>query len=101
PEPSSSGVDLLAVLLEVVAQKTGYPREMLSPSMELEADLGVDSIKRVEILAALRERAPKLPELDAAELGKLRTLEEIARVLRGAGDAAPAAAASTSAEPAA
>ena len=34
--------------------------------MALEADLGIDSIKRVEILAALRERHPQLPEVDAA-----------------------------------
>ncbi|MCZ7681771.1 MAG: SDR family oxidoreductase [Sandaracinaceae bacterium] len=89
--------DLRALMMEVVAQKTGYPVEMLAPSMELEADLGVDSIKRVEILAALRERAPELPELDPAELGKLRTLEEIAALL---GSAAPPLVASPSAAPA-
>ncbi|MEQ9072548.1 MAG: SDR family NAD(P)-dependent oxidoreductase, partial [Sandaracinaceae bacterium] len=84
--------DLNALMLEVVAQKTGYPADMLRPSMELEADLGVDSIKRVEILAALRERAPELPELDPAKLGKLRTLEEITQVLEGAAPTAPPAA---------
>ena len=89
--PASPERDLSALMLEVVAQKTGYPADMLRPSMELEADLGVDSIKRVEILAALRERAPELPELDPAKLGKLRTLEEITRVLEGAAPSAPPA----------
>jgi hypothetical protein len=36
--------------------------------MELEADLGIDSIKRVEILSAMRERAPNLPEVKPTEL---------------------------------
>ena len=49
---------LHALLLEVVSEKTGYPTEMLELSMELDADLGIDSIKRVEILSALQERLP-------------------------------------------
>ena len=39
-------------VLEVVAEKTGYPAEMLNLEMGLDSDLGVDSIKRVEIMAA-------------------------------------------------
>ena len=38
--------DLEAVLLSVVADKTGYPVEVLNPGMDMEADLGIDSIKR-------------------------------------------------------
>ena len=81
--PSAPSVDLEAVLLSVVADKTGYPVDMLDPDMELEADLGVDSIKRVEILAAMRTRTPDLPEVETAVLGKLRTLRQIVDQLRG------------------
>ena len=42
-------------LLAVVSEKTGYPQEMLDLSMDMEADLGIDSIKRVEILGARPE----------------------------------------------
>ncbi|HJZ57091.1 MAG TPA: acyltransferase domain-containing protein, partial [Gemmataceae bacterium] len=49
-------------LLAVVAEKTGYPVESLDLKLSLDADLGVDSIKRVEILSALRERLPESPE---------------------------------------
>ncbi|MBN1866329.1 acyltransferase domain-containing protein, partial [Candidatus Sumerlaeota bacterium] len=42
-----------SVLREVIAEKTGYPAEMLEPHMTLDSDLGIDSIKRVEILSAL------------------------------------------------
>ena len=61
-----------AVLLSVVAEKTGYPVESLGLGLSLDADLGVDSIKRVEILSALRERLPGAPEVKPEHLGTLR-----------------------------
>ena len=51
----SAGTDttmLEKMLLEVVSEKTGYPAEMLELGMDMEADLGIDSIKRVEIFGA-------------------------------------------------
>ena len=69
--------DVAGLLLEVVADQTGYPVDMLSAGMDLESDLGIDSIKRVQILSALRGRAPGLPEIGMADLGRLRTLGAI------------------------
>jgi len=81
PEPGSTPapevVDFQELLLEVVADKTGYPREILAMEMSLEADLGIDSIKRVEILSALQERMPHLPEVDASEIPSLQTLGQV------------------------
>jgi acyl transferase domain-containing protein len=65
------------VMLSVVADKTGYPTEMLELSMDMEADLGIDSIKRVEILGAVQDEISHLPELNAEDLAELRTLGEI------------------------
>ena len=45
--------------------------------MNLEADLGIDSIKRVEILSAIQDQAPDLPEVDAAEIAQLQSLGEV------------------------
>jgi acyl carrier protein len=81
-----------ALMMAIVAEKTGYPQEMLGVEMELEADLGIDSIKRVEILSAMRERAPNLPEVKPTELATLRTLGQIIDHMRAAGGAALAAA---------
>jgi NAD(P)-dependent dehydrogenase (short-subunit alcohol dehydrogenase family) len=39
-------------LLRVTSEHTGYPQEMMNPDLDMEADLGIDSIKRVEILNA-------------------------------------------------
>ncbi|MFN7522536.1 MAG: beta-ketoacyl synthase N-terminal-like domain-containing protein, partial [Aphanizomenon sp.] len=69
-------------LLNVVSEKTGYPVEMLELSMDMEADLGIDSIKRVEILGGLLEIYPDLPKPSPEELGQLRTLEQIAEYMQ-------------------
>jgi polyketide-type polyunsaturated fatty acid synthase PfaA len=73
--------DLSGILLDVVAEKTGYPTEMLSLDMGLDADLGIDSIKRVEILSALQDRQPKLPSVPPDRLGSLRTLRDVVELL--------------------
>jgi len=73
---------LTAGLLAVVSELTGYPREMLGLDMDIEADLGIDSIKRVEILSTLEEKVPGLPQLAPEMLGALKTLREIVRCLR-------------------
>jgi acyl carrier protein len=71
-----SATDLQDTLLNIVAEKTGYPNDMLELNMDLEADLGIDSIKRVEILGALQEKLPAL-QVQADELAERRTLGEI------------------------
>jgi NAD(P)-dependent dehydrogenase (short-subunit alcohol dehydrogenase family) len=56
--PLPAGLDrdtVTARLLEIVCKRTGYPAEMLGLDLDLEADLGIDSIKRVEILGMLAE----------------------------------------------
>ncbi|MDB5099240.1 MAG: polyketide synthase, partial [Cyanobacteria bacterium RYN_339] len=82
--PAAPTADLTALMLEVVAEKTGYPVEMLNLEMALEADLGVDSIKRVEILSAVQDRAPGLPEFDAGQMASMRTLGQIVAFMGGA-----------------
>ena len=73
---------LSETLLLVVSDKTGYPPEMLELDMDMEADLGIDSIKRVEILGALQEAMPDLPQPSLEDLGELRTLNQIIEYLR-------------------
>ncbi|MGQ0700764.1 MAG: SDR family NAD(P)-dependent oxidoreductase [Panacagrimonas sp.] len=68
----AAGVDVRAVLLDIVAERTGYPPEMLGLDADLEADLGVDSIKRVEILGALQKALP--PAVGAEVQNKMERL---------------------------
>ncbi len=65
------------MLLDTVSQKTGYPIEALDLDMELEGELGIDSIKRVEILGAMQGHFPDMPEVSTKEMASLRTLGEI------------------------
>jgi acyl carrier protein len=77
---AGAGLDsgrVAAVLLEVIAEKTGYPVDMLELEMSLDSDLGIDSIKRVEILSALQERLPEAPAVRPDDLGALQTLGQI------------------------
>ncbi|WP_437781818.1 SDR family NAD(P)-dependent oxidoreductase [Sorangium sp. So ce1097] len=90
---SPAAADVERVVMAVVAETTGYPAEMLGLQMELESDLGIDSIKRVEILSAVRDRTPGLSEVDASALAQLRTLGQVVDHLRASLPAAPAAAA--------
>ncbi|WP_297897696.1 type I polyketide synthase [Shewanella sp.] len=78
--PATSGLSAALVqqtMMAVVADKTGYPTEMLELSMDMEADLGIDSIKRVEILGTVQDELPGLPELSPEDLAECRTLGEI------------------------
>ncbi|MEL4339143.1 SDR family NAD(P)-dependent oxidoreductase [Shewanella xiamenensis] len=70
-------------MMAVVADKTGYPVEMLELSMDMEADLGIDSIKRVEILGTVQDQLPNLPELSPEDLAECRTLGEIVALYAG------------------
>ena len=82
--------DIAEVLLGVVAEKTGYPVDMLDVSMNLDADLGIDSIKRVEILSALQEVLPEAPVVAPDQLGELRTLSQIVDLLSSEAESVPA-----------
>ncbi|OLT37576.1 hypothetical protein BJF84_05920 [Rhodococcus sp. CUA-806] len=86
-----TAAQLRRALQDVVADKTGYPVEMVDPSMDLEADLGVDSIKRVQVLGAVQERFPSLPSLGPEQLGTLRTLDQIVEALGVGSDVHPKA----------
>ena len=81
PAPVAAQGSARMVLWQVVADKTGYPADMLEPAMALEADLGIDSIKRVEIFSALQERFPHLAQREAESLASLRTLGDIVAAL--------------------
>jgi len=90
---ASTAVDLTPVLLAIVADNTGYPQEMIDLAMDMEADLGIDSIKRVEILSAMRQAVPDLPAIPSARMAAMRTLGQIVELMTpGMVAAAPVAA---------
>jgi NAD(P)-dependent dehydrogenase (short-subunit alcohol dehydrogenase family)/acyl carrier protein len=92
-------IEVAALILEIVAEATGYPAETLAPEMDLEADLGIDSIKRVEILSMVSRRVPGAPSVDPEKLSSLRTLRDVAAFVERAGPPVPVAALTPAAAP--
>ncbi len=90
-------------LLELVGERTGYPREMLKLDMDMEADLGIDSIKRVEILGSLAEALGQGDNAEAAanlQMEKLASIRTLRGILAYLGQALAAPSPSSSAMPA-
>ena len=84
--PVSPGVEITTLvqsLFQVVSDKTGYPTDMLELSMDMEADLGIDSIKRVEIFGAMQQAFPTITGANPKEMAVLKTLEQIVNYLGG------------------
>jgi len=72
------------IILAAIADKTGYPEDMIEDDMELEADLGIDSIKRVEIFAdVVKKLAITLTPDQTEELSSMSTIKDIAAYLAG------------------
>nr|MDJ0789454.1 SDR family NAD(P)-dependent oxidoreductase [Myxococcota bacterium] len=57
----------------IVAEKTGYPEDMLDLELDLEADLGIDTVKQAETFAAIRE-AYDIPRDENLQLRDYPTL---------------------------
>lgn len=65
------------LLLHIVSDKTGYPAEMLDLNLDLEADLGIDSIKRVEILGAFQQESKLRLGEQMDQISTRKTLQEV------------------------
>ena len=65
-------------ILELMVEKTGYPKDMLDLDLDLEADLGVDTVKQAEMFAAIRE----IYNIPRDENRKLRDYPTLAHVIR-------------------
>jgi acyl transferase domain-containing protein len=67
------------MLLRIVSERTGYPVEMLDLNLDMEAELGIDSIKRVEILAAFQQQTSVTTNVEA--LAACKTLRDVVALL--------------------
>jgi acyl transferase domain-containing protein/NADP-dependent 3-hydroxy acid dehydrogenase YdfG/acyl carrier protein len=98
PAPGPEG-EVTERVLELVAAQTGYPTDLLDPDLDLEADLGIDTVKQAEVFAAIRE-AYSIERDESLKLRDYPTLRSVVGfVLDHSPQATPAAAPATS-EPA-
>ncbi len=76
----STRADVLAELTEMYAEDLGFPVEMLSSDIDLEADLGVDSAKQLALFQRVRKQYG-LAEPPAERRVRATTLEKIAELV--------------------
>ena len=89
PAVVAAPTSVLQSVLEIIAERTGYPIDMIEPDLDLEADLSVDSIKRTEIAGELAIRLGITADLE--QLSQARTAAAITALLGGGGTPAPQA----------
>jgi acyl transferase domain-containing protein len=78
--PAGSGAThftrVRTALVSALATRTGYPEDMLELDLDLEGDLGIDTVKQVEVFAAVREGLGLAPE-PGLRLRDLNTLRKV------------------------
>jgi len=78
----SSAVDPVTdKVLAIVAEQTGYPQEMLELDLDMEADLGIDTVKQAETFLAIRQ-AFDIPRSDTLKLRDYPTLGAVIGFVR-------------------
>jgi acyl transferase domain-containing protein/acyl carrier protein/NAD(P)-dependent dehydrogenase (short-subunit alcohol dehydrogenase family)/3-hydroxymyristoyl/3-hydroxydecanoyl-(acyl carrier protein) dehydratase len=85
-----SGIE--RVVIDIVSEKTGYPPDMLELDLDMEADLGIDTVKQVELFAAIREHY-SLEQEEGVNLSEYTTIGSVAQYIAGrvASDDVPSA----------
>ncbi|GHG53608.1 type I polyketide synthase [Streptomyces griseocarneus] len=86
PETAPTEVDreaLEQLFRQVVAEKTGYDVDMIEPDMYILEDLGIDSLKQVEIGAEIWRRYPTISREDLFGFSEARTVRDLAEMLEG------------------
>ena len=84
------------IIYEIVSEKTGYPTDMFELEMDLESDLSIDSIKKMEIIGALGEKistptsADDVSEEDKTllfeQIISIKTFQDVINWLNGTGE---------------
>src|SRR5258707_1053724 len=63
-------------VLATIAEGTRYPRSVLRPEADLEEELGIESVKRAEIVAVLGRKFGLTPPTDGS-IGPLKTIADV------------------------
>ncbi|APR76734.1 Enoyl-[acyl-carrier-protein] reductase [Minicystis rosea] len=84
-------------VVDCLERATRYPRSLLTAEADLADDLGIDSVKQVEIVVTI-EAAFGI-RLERAQATKAKTIADVARIVRAAVDASGSPAASSVSAP--
>ena len=89
-DPAAEAERFAALMRSRLAERTGYPVDLLTADVDLEGDLGIDSVLRAEIWSEILTMEGLDPQTRPS---KVRSIGELSRVLAQAksGQAVPAA----------
>ncbi|HEX4457247.1 MAG TPA: beta-ketoacyl synthase N-terminal-like domain-containing protein, partial [Polyangia bacterium] len=76
PLPASTFDNVRERMVAALAERTGYPAEMLEVDLDLEGDLGIDTVKQVEVFARVREEL-SLAREEGLSMRQLNTLRKV------------------------
>ena len=79
-EPSFNAESIMATVTDICSEITGYPKEMLDPKLDLEADLGIDTVKQMEILSILKDKYNHMIE-ESFVLSSTPTINDVTKYL--------------------
>lgn len=86
-DPTMSSERMQQFLIDFVVEQTGYPPEIVDMDSDLEADLGIDSIKKAQLFGELRELftfpVASTEENSRLALSEFRTLRSVLDLLLG------------------
>ncbi len=74
--PTNFKDELAAFLINFVVEQTGYPEEMVEMDVNLESELGIDSIKKAQLFGEISEKYELVP-LGDMSLDDFKTLRDI------------------------
>jgi len=75
-ETSGDRFEVSSKILDLLSAKTGYPTEMLDVDLDLEADLGIDTVKQAEFITEIRETFG-IPRIDGLKIADFPTIKHI------------------------
>ena len=81
---SASGDGIAEIVLATIAEVTRYPRSVLRPEADLEDELGIESVKRAEILSVLSTRLALPPPSAEDGVGPLKTIGDVIAAVEAA-----------------
>jgi len=73
---SLTGDDVRRDIIELLSKKTGYPEDMLAPELDLEADLGIDTVKQAEFISELRMKY-NIPRIEGLKIADFPTINHL------------------------
>ncbi|CAL9325724.1 beta-ketoacyl synthase N-terminal-like domain-containing protein [Streptomyces sp. SudanB182_2057] len=77
-----SPTEVELTFLEIIAERTGYDAHQLEPDLYIQEDLGIDSLKQVEIASAIWQRYPVISREQLFEFSSARTVGEMSQKFR-------------------